>query len=134
MAKPVISITLLGDKELIRVFSSQNVAVSMKALRKSLYEEAWVIMNESQRRVPVDTGTLRRSRAVLPPSATGTIIEIEMGYGGAATEYAMKQHENPNYRHKSGQTWKYLEAPVREYMPVLQESLTKRLAFYLRSK
>lgn len=134
MVQPVISFELIGAKELQRLLSNRNTSDTMKALGKSLYEEAWIIMGESQRRVPVDTGTLRRSRAVLRPRITGGSIVVEMGYGGAASSYAMDQHENPNFRHKNGKTWKYLEGPVREYMPVIQESLTKRLEYYLRSK
>lgn len=134
MAQPVISIELMGDEKLANLLSSKSTQEAISLLAKALHEEAWIIMGESQRRVPVDTGTLRRSRAVLPPRMVGGNIEIEMGYGGAASGYAMDQHENPNYRHSNGHTWKYLEAPVREYMPVLELSLSRRLDYYLRSK
>lgn len=134
MAKSVIEIELVGSEELTRLVSQSQTGASMKALARALHEEAMIIMAESQRRVPVDTGTLRRSGRVLPPHIQGGSMVVELGYGGAASSYAMEQHENPNYRHSNGHTWKYLEGPVRERMPDIAQSLTARLEAILRGR
>lgn len=134
MGKPVIDIELIGIEKLEKLFSNLTVQQTLGVLARGLNEEAQIIMKESLRRVPVDVGTLRRSATILPPKMNGSNIEIEMGYGGAASSYAMDQHENPNYRHKKGQSWKYLEGPVREYMPYLERALTDRIQSYFERK
>jgi len=71
---------------------------------------------------------------VQPPSVTGSSVEILLGYGGAASAYALYQHENLDLRHPDptnphsdpkGQA-KYLETPVRDQ--------TKGLAGRLRAE
>lgn len=93
----------------------------------ALMQEAQLMFAESQRRVPVDLGTLRRSGVIMPPQITGNRIMIEMGYGGAASAYALIQHERQDFRHKDGKTWKYLEAPVRERIPNLEKRIQLRI-------
>lgn len=93
----------------------------------ALNEEAQIMFAESQRRVPVKNGDLRRSGMILPPVTSGNYITIEMGYGGAASAYALIQHERQDFRHKEGKTWKYLEGPVRERIPNLEMRLQGRI-------
>lgn len=93
----------------------------------ALMQEAQLMFAASQRRVPVKDGTLRRSGTILPPITSGNLITIEMGYGGAASAYALVQHERQDFRHKEGQTWKYLEGPVRERIPQLASRLEQRI-------
>lgn len=134
MANSVIEIELIGGEQLKKLTSEGQSDKVVKALARALYEEALIIMAESQRRVPVDTGALRRSGRVLPPKMEGGDMVVELGYGGAASGYAMDQHENPNYRHTNGKTWKYLEGPVRERMPAIEKSLAARLDAILRGR
>jgi hypothetical protein len=93
----------------------------------ALMEETQLMFAESQRRVPVKHGTLRRSGIILPPVVKGSSVLIQMGYGGAASAYALLQHERQDFRHKDGQTWKYLETPVRERIPNLELRLQQRI-------
>ena len=93
----------------------------------ALMQEAQIMFAESQRRVPVLHGTLRRSGIILPPVTSGNFIEIQMGYGGAASAYALIQHERQDFKHKDGKTWKYLETPVRERIPDLELRLQQRI-------
>ena len=93
----------------------------------ALMQEAQLMFAASQRRVPVKDGHLRRSGTILPPITSGNLITIEMGYGGAASAYALVQHERQDFRHKEGQTWKYLEGPVRERIPQLASRLEQRI-------
>lgn len=61
---------------------------------RALYREAERIMADSkQNYVPVDMGILRSSGFVKPPVVTGSSAVVEMGYGGAASSYALYVHE-----------------------------------------
>lgn len=105
-----------------------------KALGAAIYTEANNIMAASKRRVPVDTGTLKASGYVTRPQKVGDQILVELGYGGAASKYALYVHEIPSpeegaphpeqwtpgkrtARHDPPTTWKYLERPVNERAP-----------------
>jgi len=123
----VAMIELINAEALKRLTSNQVNDICINAVGQALTEEAQIMFRNSQRRVPVDTGTLRRSGVILPVRKVGVDWEIEMGYGGAASEYALDQHERADYRHAEGKTWKYLEGPVRERMPNLEQNIAKRI-------
>lgn len=113
------------------------------ALGAALFVEAEDIMGESKENfVPVDFGTLRSSGHVQPPVVDGTVVEVAMGYGGAAAKYAAAVHENPRAGKTGGRApvgkaiqvnsrgtyspprkyqhwakvggWKYLERPIND--------------------
>lgn len=101
---------------------------AVPAIKQALSEEGQLAFRDSQRLVPVDTGTLRRSGTILPPRETNANnIELVMGYGGAAKAYALRQHENLNYRHKEGRQAKYLEEPVMKRQNKLAENIERRM-------
>ena len=79
------------------------------------------IMTESRDEVPIDTHALQRSGQVDDPVVTRHSITIEFGYGVQDPEtgynYAAIQHENPDYKHKPGRKWKYLEDPFNRNSP-----------------
>jgi hypothetical protein len=83
-------------------------------------------MTESKKRVPVDTGTLRDSGHVQQPERDAEGISVTMGYGGAAEDYAIVQHENLEFHHKVGQA-KFLESVLQESAPYLLERIAKRI-------
>lgn len=116
-----------GVDNLRKQLSAEAAAKMNATLKQGLFEEAQIVFRNSQRLVPVDSGTLRRSGILFPPKQEGNQIIVEMGYGGAASAYAMRQHEEQSFKHKSGKSWKYLEIPVREAIPKIQESLKVRL-------
>lgn len=117
----------MGATELARLLATAG-AKAVPALKQALTEEAQIAFRDSQRLVPVDTGTLRRSGVILPAREKGTsIVEVVMGYGGAASEYALKQHENLSYRHKEGKQAKYLEEPVMKRQLKLSENIRRRM-------
>lgn len=71
-----------------------------QATAAGLFQEAEHIMNLSKREVPVDMGTLRNSGFVEMPrgdrsfiNRSSHVIEVRMGYGGAASGYALYLHE-----------------------------------------
>lgn len=120
-------IELINGEALNTLTSRKTTEATISAVGQALNEEAQIMFRNSQRRVPVDFGDLRRSGTILPPRKVGNYWELEMGYGGAAKDYAMVQHERPDFKHKNGRTWKYLEIPVRERIPDLEKRLATRV-------
>lgn len=78
----------------------------IKAALKGQKLLAQNILGESQKIVPVDTGTLKRSGHI---STKGNITTISYN-----TPYALKQHEDPTLNHPRGGEAKYLERPFNE--------------------
>lgn len=103
-----------------------------KATAKFLYQEMEIEMAESKQIVPLDEGPLRASGSVEPPVITPTEVVVELGYGGPAAPYAIKQHEDPDLIHPNGREWKYLERPLMESAPHLPDRIGRRLLNWLR--
>jgi len=81
-----------------------------KALAAALYAEGFVIIGKSLSRTPADTGRLRNSAYVAPPTNEDA-PEVEVGYG---TNYAIYVHEaKPGTRFRVGEN-KFLQKAVNE--------------------
>ena len=78
----------------------------IKAALKGQKTLAQNILGESQKLVPVDTGTLKRSGNIQTEDNITTI-----SYN---TPYALKQHEDATLNHPNGGEAKYLERPFNE--------------------
>lgn len=72
---------------------------------RGLLMAAEYLLSQSDEVVPIDEGVLSRSGVASVDRATFTSA---VSYD---TPYAVKQHENPDYRHAPGRTFKYLETP-----------------------
>lgn len=59
----------------------------------ALYDEAVKIINKSIPITPYDKGHLRGSAFVSRPKEQGNQVEVELGYGGFASKYALAVHE-----------------------------------------
>lgn len=96
---------------------------------RALIEEAQEAFLLSQAVVPVRTGALRSSGAVLGPTVSGSKAMAQIEYGGPAAPYAIFVHELPPSRakHDYPTRWKYLENPVRLYAEGMGERMTKRV-------
>ena len=99
----------------------------------AIYQEAQIEMTESKRRCPVDVsenaphpGQLRASGTVHEPERHGKNISVTLSYGGAAANYAVFVHENPDAFHKVGQ-WKYLESVLNESRSTMAARIAKRI-------
>lgn len=92
----------------------------------ALYREAEAIMADSKLEVPVDTGVLRSTGHVTLPKRVGGEIVIELGYGGPATPYALRQHETLEYGHTVGKA-KYLSDPFQRRIPGMDDRLAADL-------
>lgn len=94
----------------------------------ALMQEAEQIMTASRALVPVDDGILLGSADTVGLTLIDqpAHVEVVMGYGGAASAYAVTQHETPPgiYSHAPGKSWKYLEIPLM----AAAEGLIARLA------
>lgn len=121
-----IKVEILGAEALTQVLAKAGDK-AIPALKQALTEEAQLAFRESQRLVPVDTGTLRASGQVMTAKEVGNGVEIIMGYGGAASAYAMRQHEDLSYKHREGKQAKYLEQPILARKEKLRANIVKRI-------
>ena len=97
------------------------------AAARALFEEAEAIMGDSKEHyVPVDVGTLKASGHVQLPVVSGNDVSVTLGFGGAAEDYAIVQHERLDYHHAVGGA-KYLERPLLAAARGLPGRLASRL-------
>ena len=89
------------------------------ACQRALYLEAESIMTDSRPLVPWETGVLRASGFVHPASANA----VEFGYGGAASAYALVQHEHEEFNHPRGGQAKYLLTAIQQHATNLDSRL-----------
>lgn len=81
---------------------------AVRALGTGMYLVGEEIMTDAKKRAPVDTGAMRGSGYVTPPDVRGTRVTVEEGFGGAAKDYVIEQHENLALAHPVGEA-KFLE-------------------------
>ncbi len=113
--------------------------LSAKRLAGPLKLEAELIMTKAKKLTPVDLGTLRGSGHVKKPVITRNTAKVVLGFGGAASAYALAVHEHPS-RH-SPSSWrggisfnvggpKYLERPVKEARKGFGRRVARRLDLF----
>lgn len=94
-----------------------------KAFARALHEEAVAVgqLANSADYIPVDTGRMRASFYVTPPTLSPLgQVDVSLGY---ATDYAVYVHERPELRHVTGRAfW------LRDAMQERQAGLAGRLA------
>lgn len=124
------SIRITGTRELQRKLM-QAGPLATKAVAAAAVEEQEQVMSVAKSRTPVDTGTLRGSGTVLPPEVSGTRVKVVAGFGGAASAYALVQHERLDFHHTSGQA-KFLESAFLERAMVMPRTLAAGVERALR--
>ena len=117
-----LSVYFTGISEFVAKMESWTPAVEVAGVQ-TLYRLANEVFAESQIQTPVDTGTLRSSGHVTPPVAAAGHIVVEIGYGGAAREYAYWVHERLDLHHAPPTKAKYLEDPVVAAIPRMTTEL-----------
>ena len=113
------SFTFTGVEKLRRKLGDAQDRLP-ELLAKQLRAEADGIIEPAKAFVPLDTGTLMRSGKVRGPFFSGNSVEVKIGFGDAAVEYAEVQHENLDFYHPNGRVAKYLQIPfesARARMP-----------------
>lgn len=145
MANWTISLT---GAEQVQANIQRMVETVPQLVGQAMYEEGLDIIFESQKLVPRDTGTLANSSHVEQPDYANGNIVVALGYGGAASAYALSVHENPRsgktggvspsgakYKHwaKVGQ-WKYLEHPFLKAAKGMAERIAARVSALLEER
>lgn len=123
MASGIRLTATVTGAEKIKQMLKRHQAKAIQALKRELYQEAEGIMSQAKEFVPVDTGTLKDSGTVRLPREEGGSIVQELGFGGAAADYAVYVHENTLVFHKVGMA-KFLEIPFRQ----AEKGLAERVA------
>lgn len=99
-----------------------------KAALRGVKKLADVILGESQKLVPVDTGTLKESGAI-STDKKAQIVTISYN-----TPYARKQHEDNTLNHPKGGQAKYLEQPFNEKSNEIEIYVGESINKLLRKK
>jgi hypothetical protein len=72
------------------------------------------VLEEADRIVPIEEAVLQDSGDTEVDEAG---LRAAIGYGGEASAYAVKQHEDMTLQHDPGRQAKFLEQPMDEYRP-----------------
>jgi hypothetical protein len=84
------------------------------------------VLAESRRIVPIEEATLERSGvATVDESSLTAAVSYD-------TPYAIRQHEEMNYRHDAGRSAKYLERPLAQEAGTVAEIIAAQLRRSLR--
>lgn len=118
---------ITGFKEIYKNMGLLEEEIKKGAL-KGLKITAQNILGESQKLVPVDTGTLQKSGSVKLNSET---LTAQISYN---TPYALKQHEDATLNHPNGGEAKYLERPFNEKAGELEVNVGNEINKILRKK
>ncbi len=135
MAGTDMTVEWIGDDKLRETLMRAG-AEAPALLGSALFQEAELVMTAAKRLTPVGggmyspydktPGTLRASGHVKPPVIAGNDASVTLGFGGAASAYAHRQHEEVTWRHVVGQA-KFLEEPFMAALPGLPTRLRVRL-------
>jgi hypothetical protein len=121
-----LTVTITGTEQL-RAALARIGADARPQIAQALYQEAEAIMADSKENfVPVDLAILRASGHVQLPTIEGDNVTVAMGYGGAAKDYAVIQHERLDFKHPVGGA-KYLERPLLKAASGLAARLADRI-------
>jgi hypothetical protein len=126
MAKSSFRLDLTGDEELVNALKAGKEHTP-QAIAQAIWEEANMIFAKSQILVPVDTGVLRGSGGVSAPQMGTQGYFVDIFYGGPAAPYALFVHEIIGNYHNPPTQAKYLEQPVMEAMPSIQQNIRGRI-------
>ncbi|MFI2037606.1 hypothetical protein ACH470_23605 [Streptomyces bottropensis] len=107
-----------------------NGAAAMRGTRagavRGLRLAAEHVLAESRKVVPIEEATLERSGvATVNESSLTAAVSYD-------TPYAIRQHEELNYRHDAGRSAKYLERPLTEQADTVAGIIAAQLRRSLR--
>ena len=132
MAGKGVGVQVTNVDDVMKFFDVKK-KVAVQAFEEGLFEVANTVFTMSQREVPVDTGTLKASGTIERKGAgIGDKMEIVIYYGGAASEYAIHVHENPNASHAPPTKFKFLEGPFLLMKPRIPMLLAKKIRARLK--
>ena len=115
---------------MIRVKVKHNAARASaeekRATAAGLAKAAEHLLGASRAQVPIEEGTLERSGVA---SVNRAGLEAAVSYD---TVFAVRQHEEPTWRHDPGRKAKYLEDPAATERPVMLAIIAAELRRALR--
>lgn len=127
---PTIGFAIKGTPELIDALKLAG-ARAVPVMSMALYEEMALVLADSKAIVPVGkTSSLLNSATILPPELDGTVVKVTVGYGGAASKYALIVHNMPSIMHptKPGTRSHYLSDPMAAHVVGMEARLAERIA------
>lgn len=127
------SFDLKGDLELQNVLKAAKDETPL-AVAQAIWEEANLIFAKSQILVPVDTSALRGSGGVSAPQRGNNGYYVDIFYGGPAAPYALYVHEIIGNYHNPPTQAKYLEQPLVQAIPDIQNNLSRRIMHIIKSR
>jgi hypothetical protein len=106
------SVKALGLKDLRQAFRTELRQRLIDAFSAALYDEALRAdaRAQSEDMAPWDTGRMKQTHYVSPPTESGRTIVCEIGYG---VDYAIYVHERTELHHPHGQA-KWLQKTLDE--------------------
>lgn len=110
---------LIGVPEAIKKLRRMKDAIP-PAVEASVIEAAHILLRESLKLCPIDTGDLRRSGEVIV-NGSGLSTTAIVAY---TQQYAIYVHENLEAYHKPPTQAKFLEQPMRQY----RRDIAKKIA------
>ncbi|MFD6968383.1 minor capsid protein [Streptomyces sp. NPDC059949] len=84
------------------------------------------LLNEANKLVPLDEGTLQRSGRVVRTGLNGFVTYDQV--------YARRQHEELTWKHLPGRSAKYLEKPMNSEREVMLRLMAVPLGRWLRGR
>ncbi|AYD87357.1 minor tail protein [Microbacterium phage ValentiniPuff] len=120
-------IKLTGDEALNAILAKGRSQVAI-VVGQALAEEARVVMRESLQEVPVRDGFLKASSEVKPPKFSNGLVKVTMGYGGAASKYALIVHNGPERNWtRTGSKSHFLSDPLAAATARIGAGLARRI-------
>jgi hypothetical protein len=122
----MLKVKLKGLKEALAAIKAAKEQAHV-AVAGAVYVAANEVMTDAKQRAPVDTGVLRSSGYVTLPTV-GSNPRVELGFGGAAEQYALVQHERTEFKHEVGEA-KYLENAFNsvDVAGIIEEEVERRM-------
>ena len=127
----MIKFTVTGVPDLQKALLKSGV-VAAAALAAGMTQHMEGVIGIAKERTPVDTDTLRPSGLVLPANIGATKVEVVAGFGGAASDYAVRVHEDMQAFHDDGQA-KFLESAFIEKEGMVAATLAAALTAALKA-
>lgn len=123
----MITGTVEGDKDWAARVMQLAGPEAMQRIGAGLYRGGQAIIADAVDLVPVDQGVLRDSAIVQEPVVSGDEVSVELGFGGAASDYAIEQHENLDFEHPNGGQAKFLETATTMNLIAVQDEVRDAL-------
>lgn len=111
----------LANVRIVRDCRAEVLRKVREAAAGALTDGAHELLRVANTTVPRQEGVLEASGNVQP--ATPSDLVARVGYGGAASAYAVRQHEETGWRHAPGRRPKWLEMAAKEDGPRIMQGV-----------